>query len=115
MVDPCKTRNFYRGVTTMKIQARLTQIVIAAGLSHALQTRRSPGLLPWPHQLLLSAITLVCLIPAGYVHAAVVNYSYDALGRVTKAVYGGDMSATITYDYDETGNWTLVTTTRATP
>ncbi|MDP9156028.1 MAG: hypothetical protein M3O74_17485 [Pseudomonadota bacterium] len=25
------------------------------------------------------------------------------------------MTATITYEYDETGNWTLVTATRTTP
>jgi RHS Repeat len=54
-------------------------------------------------------------MPVGYVHAAVVNYSYDALGRLTKADYSGDMTATIAYEYDETGNWTLVTATRTTP
>lgn len=54
-------------------------------------------------------------MPVAYVHAAVVNYSYDALGRLTKADYSGDMTATIAYEYDETGNWTLVTATRTTP
>jgi len=38
-----------------------------------------------------------------------VQYTYDALGRVTKADYGG--GKTVSYDYDKAGNRTSTATT----
>ena len=100
----------------MKIKLTLRRIVAVVEKSYPLQARLPlRPLTRTARQFLISAITLFCFIPAADVRAAVVNYSYDALGRVTKAVYSGDMSATITYEYDETGNWTSVTSTRAMP
>ncbi|AOI73764.1 MULTISPECIES: RHS repeat domain-containing protein [Burkholderia cepacia complex] len=42
--------------------------------------------------------------------ASSVDYTYDALGRVVKAVYSdGTKTMTVTYNYDATGNRTAVT------
>ncbi len=100
----------------MTSPTRSTRIILAADTSRVRYTRRQPRLSPRAiRRFVISATALFCLMPVGYVHAAVVNYSYDALGRLTKADYSGDMTATITSEYDETGNWTLVTATRTTP
>lgn len=55
------------------------------------------------------------LLMFGHANAGSVAYTYDALGRLATAVYNGGTSSatTVTYNYDASGNWTLVTT--ATP
>jgi len=50
-------------------------------------------------------------LPLNQAYAGSVSYSYDALGRLVKAVYSGSISTTVTYSYDAAGNWTAVTTT----
>ncbi|AQQ37259.1 hypothetical protein A8E95_12180 [Burkholderia cenocepacia] len=42
--------------------------------------------------------------------AGTVDYTYDALGRLVKAVYSdGAKTTTVTYNYDAAGNRTSVT------
>lgn len=58
------------------------------------------------------AALLLTLGLAGAAMAGGVNYTYDALGRLSTVVYsGGANTTTLTYSYDAAGNRTLVTTT----
>lgn len=59
---------------------------------------------------ILCAAVLALWAPAA--HAGSVSYTYDALGRLAKAVYGsGTATTTISYSYDAAGNRTSVVTT----
>jgi YD repeat-containing protein len=56
------------------------------------------------------AITLALFLPTpAQAVSATVAYTYDALGRVTKATYS--TGTTITYTYDAAGNRTAQTVT----
>jgi hypothetical protein len=57
---------------------------------------------------------IVCMallaVPAAAYSAGSVDYTYDALGRVVRAVYSdGTKTTTVTYNYDASGNRTSVT------
>lgn len=60
---------------------------------------------------LTACTALMLTLPLNQAYAGSVSYSYDALGRLVKAVYSGSISTTVTYSYDAAGNWTAVTTT----
>jgi YD repeat-containing protein len=74
--------------------------------SHNRMTRkralRAAGLMTSVALLTLSATTFA---------ASNVNYTYDALGRLTKIAYGdGVKTTTVSYSYDAAGNRTSVVT-----
>jgi YD repeat-containing protein len=64
------------------------------------------------HNLARMAGLLVVMLalPLTQAYGGSVSYSYDALGRLVKAVYTDGISTTITYSYDATGNRTSVVT-----
>ncbi|WP_157649941.1 RHS repeat domain-containing protein [Burkholderia ubonensis] len=57
------------------------------------------------------AVGVALLTFSVFAHSASsVDYTYDALGRVVKAVYSdGTKTTTVTYNYDASGNRTTVT------
>jgi YD repeat-containing protein len=69
---------------------------------------------PGRHDLarMTGVLVVMLTLPLTQAYGGSVTYSYDALGRVVKAVYSGGTSTTIIYRYDATGNRTSVTTIR---
>jgi YD repeat-containing protein len=58
------------------------------------------------------SFAVLLALPLTCAWAGSINYSYDSLGRLTKAVYvDGTTVTTLNYGYDDAGNWTAVTTT----
>jgi YD repeat-containing protein len=60
----------------------------------------------------IATFVVVAAITSATTFAASANYTYDALGRLTKVVYtDGAKTSTITYTYDASGNRTSVVNT----
>lgn len=72
-------------------------------MSHTVQVLRGAG-----KRLLLGAVLLLL---SGALQAGSVTYTYDSLGRVTKATYS--TGVVIVYVYDAAGNRTSYTVTGA--
>jgi len=62
--------------------------------------------------LSVAACAALFALPLAVQAASTVDYTYDPLGRVTKAVYNdGARTTTVTYNYDATGNRASVVST----
>jgi YD repeat-containing protein len=73
-----------------------------------MQVRQGAFLSKLPHRL---SAGLLLAVFAGVLQAGSVTYTYDSLGRVTKATYANGV--VITYVYDAAGNRTSYTVTGA--
>ncbi|MPV68715.1 MULTISPECIES: RHS repeat domain-containing protein [unclassified Burkholderia] len=63
-------------------------------------------------QFIRSATALALLLASAAASSGSISYTYDSLGRLTKAVFNnGSSTTTVTYNYDAAGNRTSVSTT----
>ncbi|PRF33422.1 hypothetical protein C6Q10_25585 [Burkholderia multivorans] len=64
------------------------------------------------HHIIRGTIALVLVGASAVASSGSIAYTYDSLGRLTKAVFNnGSSTTTVIYSYDAAGNRTSVSTT----
>ncbi|HGL6718404.1 RHS repeat protein [Burkholderia contaminans] len=64
------------------------------------------------HRFIRGTIALALVVVSAIATSGSITYTYDPLGRLTKAVFNnGSTTTTVTYNYDAAGNRTSVSTT----
>lgn len=64
------------------------------------------------HHIIQGTIALALVGASAVASAGSITYTYDPLGRLTKAVFNnGSSTTTVIYNYDAAGNRTSVSTT----
>jgi YD repeat-containing protein len=97
----------------MTTSAKPSSQVVAREASRAISCHRLSSFVPvCRRQIYTGCFAVLLALPLSHAHAGSVSYTYDALGRIATVVFSNGTSI-VSYNYDATGNWTLVTT--ATP
>ncbi|AYY99170.1 RHS repeat protein [Burkholderia multivorans] len=64
------------------------------------------------HSFIRGTLTLALIGVSAVASSGSISYTYDPLGRLTKAVFNnGSSTTTVIYNYDASGNRTSVSTT----